>query len=134
MLALYAAPGMIERGVLRPCWLLPRREWATPVASAFLHADLGPLLFNGFTFLAFGFSLERTMGSAPFAALYAVGLIASALGTWVKHRREPGYRTLGASKDKVGIRTSNLSGITMATPTGTAAAARQVASGFALRV
>jgi membrane associated rhomboid family serine protease len=24
-------------------------------------------------------------------------LLASALGTWVKHRREPGYRTLGAS-------------------------------------
>ncbi len=97
VLALYAAPGMIERGVFRPYWLLPRREWATPVTSAFLHADLGHLFFNGFTFLAFGFSLERTMGSAPFAALYAVGLIASALGTWVKHRREPDYRTLGAS-------------------------------------
>lgn len=97
VLALYAAPGMIERGVFRPYWLLPRREWATPVTSAFLHADLGHLFFNGFTFLAFGFSLERTMGSAPFAALYGVGLAASALGTWVKHRREPGYRTLGAS-------------------------------------
>jgi membrane associated rhomboid family serine protease len=97
VLALFVAPGMIERGVFRPYWLLPRREWATPVTSAFLHADLGHLFFNGVTFLAFGFSLERTMGSGPFAALYAVGLAASALGTWVKHRREPGYRTLGAS-------------------------------------
>jgi membrane associated rhomboid family serine protease len=37
------------------------------------------------------------MGSMQFAALYAVGLSASALGTWVHHHREPGYRTLVAS-------------------------------------
>ena len=97
LLALFVAPTMIEHGVFRPYWLLPRREWATPVTSAFLHADLAHLFFNGFTFWAFGFSLERTMGSAQFAALYAVGLFASALGTWVKHHREPDYRTLGAS-------------------------------------
>lgn len=97
LLALYVAPAMIERGVFRPHWLLPRREWARPVTSAFLHADLGHLFFNGFTFWAFGFALERTIGSAQFAALYACGLSASALGTWVNHRREPGYRTLGAS-------------------------------------
>lgn len=97
LLALYAAPGMVERGIFRPYWLLRRREWHTPVTSAFLHADLGHLFFNGFTFWAFGFALERTMGSAPFAALYAVGLAASALGTWVNHHRDPDYRTLGAS-------------------------------------
>ena len=97
LVALFAAPGMIERGVFRPYWLLSRRQWATPVTSAFLHADLAHLFFNGFTFWAFGFSLERTMGSALFAALYAVGLAASALGTWIHHHREPEYRTLGAS-------------------------------------
>jgi membrane associated rhomboid family serine protease len=97
LLALYAAPWMIERGVFRPYWLVPRRAWATPVTSAFLHADVGHLFFNGFTFWAFGFSLERTMGSTQFATLYAVGLFASALGTWVNHRREPDYQTLGAS-------------------------------------
>jgi membrane associated rhomboid family serine protease len=97
LLALSVAPWMIERGVFSPYWLVQRQAWATPVTSAFLHADIGHLFFNGFTFWAFGFSLERTMGSLPFAALYAVGLIASALGTWVSHHREPAYRTLGAS-------------------------------------
>ena len=97
LLALGTAPWMIERGVFRPYWLLPRREWARPVTSAFLHADIGHLFFNGFTFWAFGFALERTIGSLQFAALYAVGLLASALGTWGSHRREPEYRTLGAS-------------------------------------
>ena len=97
LIALYAAPWMIERGVFRPYWLLPRREWARPVTSAFLHADLGHLFFNGFTFWAFGFGLERTMGSARFLALYLFGMAASAAGTWIRHRRDPGYRTLGAS-------------------------------------
>ncbi len=97
LLALFAAPGLIERGVFRPYWLLRRNEWATPVSSAFLHADLAHLFFNGFTFWAFAFALERTIGSRAFALLYAFGLAASALGTWVRHHRDPGYRTLGAS-------------------------------------
>ena len=96
LLALYVRPALIDRYLFRPHWLLPRRQWATPVTSAFLHADLGHLFFNGFTFWAFGFGLERTMGSARFLALYLFGMAASAAGTWIRHRRDPGYRTLGA--------------------------------------
>ncbi len=94
---LYVSPATLERNLFGPHWLLPQRQWATPVTSAFLHADLAHLFFNGFTFWAFGFGLERTMGSPRFAALYAVGLAASAAGTWLKHRNDPGYRCLGAS-------------------------------------
>ncbi len=53
--------------------------------------------FNGFTFWAFAFTLERRIGTPTFLALYAFGLIASDLGTWLNHRHDPGYRTLGAS-------------------------------------
>lgn len=94
---LFAAPALIERSLLRPYWLLPRREYATLVASGFVHADVAHLLFNGFTFWAFGFPLERAIGSARFAALYAFGLLASGIGTWARHRHEPDYRSLGAS-------------------------------------
>jgi membrane associated rhomboid family serine protease len=97
LLALYVTPALLERGVLRPATLVPRREWHTIFTSAFLHADLPHLFFNGFTFWAFGFSLERRMGSAAFVALYLFGLLASTAGTWVKQRRNPAYRTLGAS-------------------------------------
>ena len=62
-----------------------------------MHADLGHLFFNGFTFWAFGFSLEREIGTRRFLWLYLFGLLASAAGTYVKHRGEPNYRTLGAS-------------------------------------
>jgi len=97
LIGLFAAPGMIERNLFRPHWLLPRRQYATLVTSAFLHADLAHLFFNAFTFWAFAFSLERAMGTASFAALYAFGLLVSDLGTYVKHRADPGYQTLGAS-------------------------------------
>ncbi len=96
-LAGLARPALIERGVFRPYWLVPGREYATLLSSAFLHADLTHLLFNGFTFWAFAFNLEREIGTERFLALYAFGLLASDAGTWFKHRLDAEYRTLGAS-------------------------------------
>ena len=97
LIGLFAAPALIERSLFRPYWLLPRREYPTLVTSAFVHADLAHLIFNAFTFWAFAFALERAIGSTRFVALYAFGLLASDAGTWFKHRRDPEYRTLGAS-------------------------------------
>jgi membrane associated rhomboid family serine protease len=97
LLALYAAPSLLERNLFRPHWLLPRRQYATVITSGFLHADLPHLLFNAFTFWAFGFSLERAIGTPAFIALYAFGLLVSSAGTWFAHRREPEYASLGAS-------------------------------------
>jgi membrane associated rhomboid family serine protease len=97
LIALYKAPQWLDRHLLRPHWLLPRRQWVTVVTSGFLHADLPHLLFNAFTFWAFGFSLERAIGSGSFIALYAFGLLVSAAGTWLAHRKQPAYASLGAS-------------------------------------
>jgi membrane associated rhomboid family serine protease len=97
LLGLFAAPALVERNLLRPHGLARRGEWATLVTSGFVHADLPHLLFNGFTFWAFGFGLERHLGTPRFAVLYGVGLLASSLATWAIHRREPGYASLGAS-------------------------------------
>ena len=97
LLGLYARPALIERHLLRPHGLAQRGDWHTLVTSGFIHADLAHLLFNAFTFWAFGFGLERHLGSARFAALYAFGLLASSLATWLLHRRQPGYASLGAS-------------------------------------
>jgi len=94
---LFRSPAMIERNLFRPYWLLPRRAYATLVTSGFLHADLTHLLFNAFTFWAFGFALERTIGTMAFLALYFFGLLVSDAGTWFKHRGDPDYRCLGAS-------------------------------------
>lgn len=95
--ALTFAPGLLESYLFRPYWVLRRRQYATLITSAFLHADLAHLLFNAFTFWAFAFPLERKIGTAKFLALYAFGLVVSSIGTFIKHRNDDGYRTLGAS-------------------------------------
>ena len=97
LIGLYAAPDFIDRNLFRPFWLVPRRQWATIVTSAFLHADVPHLFFNAFTFWAFAFSLEQRMGSVRFAVLYAFGLFASDAGTWFKQRHNANYQSLGAS-------------------------------------
>lgn len=97
LIGLFKSPGLIERNLFRPNWLVPRREYHTLVSSAFLHADLAHLFFNSFTFWAFAFPLERAIGTPKFLLLYVVGLAASDAATWLKHRGNPDYRCLGAS-------------------------------------
>ena len=91
------APALIERSLLRPYWLLPKRQYSTLITSGFMHANLAHLAFNAFTFWSFGTQLERAMGSARFLALYLVGLLVSDAGTWFKHKNDPNYASLGAS-------------------------------------
>ncbi len=97
LIGLTVAPRLIRWNLLRPYWLLPRREYWTLIGSGFVHADLAHLLFNSMTYWFFAFPLERVTGSLRFTALYTVGLLASATGTWLRHRREPDYASLGAS-------------------------------------
>jgi membrane associated rhomboid family serine protease len=96
-LGLFRWPALIEKNLLRPHGLAQRGDFHTLVTSAFVHADLAHLLLNGFTFWAFGFGLERRLGTPSLAALFVVGLLSSSMATWLIHRREPGYASLGAS-------------------------------------
>jgi len=97
LIGLFKAPRLIANNVLRPHGLVERGDYATLVTSGFIHADLAHLLFNSFTFWAFGFGLERRIGTLSFIALYVLGLLASSVATWLIHRRQPGYASLGAS-------------------------------------
>jgi membrane associated rhomboid family serine protease len=97
LLGLYAAPQLIEKSLFRPYWFLRRRQYATLVTSGFMHADLPHLIFNMVTFWFFAFPLERRIGSIAFAVLYVVSLALSELGTYLKHRGNPEYASLGAS-------------------------------------
>jgi membrane associated rhomboid family serine protease len=97
LIGLFAMPGLIHWGLLRPYWLVRRHQYLTLISNGFLHADLPHLLFNAFTFWAFAPQLEQVMGTAPFLALYFFGLLVSDLGTVFKHRQDPGYQCLGAS-------------------------------------
>jgi membrane associated rhomboid family serine protease len=91
------APQLIRWNLFKPYWFLPRREYWTLIGCGFVHADLPHLLFNALTYWFFAFPLERVIGGLRFTALYLVGLLASGAGTWVRHRRDPDYASLGAS-------------------------------------
>ena len=91
------SPRLIEKMVLRPYRLVRNREYDRLVTSGFVHADFAHLIFNMLTFYFFAFGLERSIGTVSFLALYFIGLIFSNTGSFIKHRNNPEYATLGAS-------------------------------------
>jgi membrane associated rhomboid family serine protease len=89
---------LLQRLVFRPYEFARGRNRHTIVTSAFAHADLPHLLFNMITFYYFGANLlEWKIGTPMFVVLYVAGLLLSELGTYLKHRNNPEYATLGAS-------------------------------------
>jgi membrane associated rhomboid family serine protease len=91
------APALLDRSLFRPYWLVPKRQYSTLITSGFMHANIAHLVFNAFTLWSFGRALEATIGSERFLVLYALGLLVSDAGTWIKHRSDPTYASLGAS-------------------------------------
>lgn len=97
LIGLYSSPRLLDRSLFRPYWLLRRQQYATIVASGFMHADLMHLIFNMMTFYFFAFALESYIGTTWFLVLYFAGLLVSHGGTWLKQRNNPEYACLGAS-------------------------------------
>ena len=66
-----------------------------------VHADFMHLLFNMFTLYFFGRLMEgfyaQYLGQAGFLWFYLSALVVSALPSYLKHRDDPDYVTLGAS-------------------------------------
>lgn len=94
---LYGAPKIIDACLFRPYFFLPQRQYDTIISSGFVHADLGHLLFNMFTFYFFAFPMERHIGTIGFLLLYFIGLLLSHVCTYFKQRSNPQYASLGAS-------------------------------------
>jgi membrane associated rhomboid family serine protease len=91
------SPRLRELAVLRPYQIARGSGYWRILTSAFIHADFTHLLFNLITFYSFAFTLERVTGSGWLVVLYLCGLLASNIGTCIKHRDEPDYASLGAS-------------------------------------
>jgi membrane associated rhomboid family serine protease len=94
---LYGNRRIIDRSLFRPYEFLRKKQYASVISSGFVHADLPHLIFNMMTFYFFAFPLEKQIGSVRFAALYLLGLVVSDVGTFLKHRDDPQYASLGAS-------------------------------------
>lgn len=72
------------------------------ITSGFVHADWMHLIFNMFTLFFFGQNIEFIFslglgGNAAYLGLYFFGLIAGNIPSYIKHRDDYNYRSLGAS-------------------------------------
>lgn len=97
LLGLYRMPQLIDKCLFRPYLFLRERQYGTMILSGVVHADMGHLLFNMFTFYFFAFTLEQLIGSVSFTVLYVTGLVVSHACTYFKHSNNPAYASLGAS-------------------------------------
>ena len=85
------------RFMLHPYSVYRKRNIYTLITSGLIHGSWMHLIFNMFTFYAFAFTLEGTIGSVRFGLVYFIGLILSDIPSVIKHKNDFHYNSLGAS-------------------------------------
>ncbi|HET6434709.1 MAG TPA: rhomboid family intramembrane serine protease [Xanthomonadaceae bacterium] len=94
-------PRLMDRLLLWPPAIARRHQYDRLITHGFVHADLQHLLFNMITLYFFGRLVEgvfvRYIGHLGFLAFYLSALVVAILPTWLQHRHDPNYRSLGAS-------------------------------------
>ncbi|MGH8118700.1 MAG: rhomboid family intramembrane serine protease [Rhodanobacteraceae bacterium] len=92
---------LLDRLLLWPPAVDKKHEYWRLLSYGLVHGDFTHLLFNMFTLFFFGRAMEglyaRYLGPGGFLWFYAGGLLVSILPTYIKNRRNPNYRSLGAS-------------------------------------
>ncbi|HEY0177139.1 MAG TPA: rhomboid family intramembrane serine protease [Pedobacter sp.] len=83
--------------MLHPYSVYRKQNVYTLITSGLIHASWMHLFFNMFTFYAFAFALESTIGSVRFGMVYFIGLILSDIPSVIKHKNDFHYHSLGAS-------------------------------------
>ena len=92
---------LLERLLLWPPAVERQRQYDRLVTHGFVHADWQHLLFNMITLYFFGRGVERMfapyIGTVGFVLFYLSAIVVAILPTWLRHRHDPQYRSLGAS-------------------------------------
>ncbi len=97
-------PNVMSRWIMNPYQVASRGQYYRLLTSGFLHADWSHLLFNMLSLYFFGGMIEQIFG-ALFGAngpvyligFYLIGILVSDIPSFLKHRNDPGYNSLGAS-------------------------------------
>jgi membrane associated rhomboid family serine protease len=94
-------PRLLERLILWSPAITRRGEVHRLLTYGFVHADGRHLLFNMITLYFFGQPIERAfrpwLGSYGYVLFYLAALVVSVLPSYLEHRNDPSYRSLGAS-------------------------------------
>ncbi|GAB3675888.1 rhomboid family intramembrane serine protease [Salinisphaera aquimarina] len=92
--------GLLDRLLFWPP-AVNRGEYWRLVTHGFVHADGQHLLFNMVTLFFFGRAIEgffeRYIGVAGFALFYLAAIVVAILPSYLRHKNDSRYRSLGAS-------------------------------------
>ncbi len=96
-------PRVMERLILWPPAVSRGHEYWRLLGYGFIHADGQHLLFNMVTLYFFGGAMEAYLSQLGlpwpwgFVGFYLSALVVSILPSYLRHRHDAGYRSLGAS-------------------------------------
>ena len=92
---------LLDRLILWPPAIERQKQYDRLLTHGFIHADWMHLLFNMITLWSFGTAVERAFSQmitpAGYVLFYLSAIVVSILPTYISHRRDPNYRSLGAS-------------------------------------
>ena len=92
---------LYERLVLWPPGVQRFRQYDRLLTHGFVHADWMHLLFNMVTLYFFGRAVENVfsqlVGPGMFLLFYLSAIVVAILPSYLRHRRDSGYVSLGAS-------------------------------------
>ena len=93
--------GLLERLLLWPPAVTRRKQYDRLLTHGFVHADGAHLIFNMITLFFFGGLVERMftpyIGGIGYVLFYLSAIVVAILPTYLKHRNDANYRSLGAS-------------------------------------
>jgi membrane associated rhomboid family serine protease len=92
---------LLERLILWPPALARKHQYERLLTHGFIHADWVHLAFNMITLFSFGRMLEgilaQWIGRGGFLLFYLSAIVIAILPTWLRHRNDANYSSLGAS-------------------------------------
>ncbi len=99
---------LMYKCIFNPYVTIRNKQWHRVISHGFLHADYVHLFVNMIVLYSFGRNVEfifKDLQSSniisnytlTFLLLYMGGLIVASLPSFIKHRNNPGYNSLGAS-------------------------------------
>ena len=94
-------PRLLDRLLLWPPAIDRNKQYDRLLTHGFIHADWQHLLFNMITLFFFGRVAEQVIGSmigpVGFLLFYLSAIVIAILPTYLRHRHDTRYRSLGAS-------------------------------------
>lgn len=97
----FERPQLLQRLILWPPAIDRRKQYDRLLTHGFIHADWSHLIFNMLTLFFFGRIVERVVtsyvGPIGFVLFYLSAIVVAILPTYLRHRHDPHYSSLGAS-------------------------------------